>query len=203
MNIAILGTGNVGTTLATKLVELGHDVTFGSRTPQDTSALPAPALSHAQAVASADLVINATPGGLALELLNSIGADALDGKVLLDVSNAVGPDMNLIYPNDSVARLIQEAFPAVKVVKSLNTFNTSVMTNPGALSAQTTVYVSGNDADAKATVTKLLADLGWPASAVLDLGGIETARAVEHYFYLFFATMLATQTPTFNIAVTR
>lgn len=203
MNIAILGTGTVGTALATKLVELGHDVTFGSRTPEEKSTLPARAATHAEAVASADLVINATPGGLALELLGSIGADALGGKVLLDVSNAVGADMNLVYPNDSVARLIQQAFPNVKVVKSLNTMNTSVMTNPAGLGAQTTVYISGDDADAKATVTRLLTDFGWSPSAVLDLGGIETARATEHYFYLFFATLLALKTPTFNVAVTR
>ena len=202
MNIAILGTGTVGTALATALVEAGHTVTFGSRTPR-RSGLAAPAVGYSDAVASADVVINATPGGEAIKLLRSIGADVLGDRVLLDVSNAVGQDMTLIYPNDSVGRLIQQEFPGLKVVKSLNTLNTSVMTNPNALSAPTTVFVSGDDADAKATVSSLLADLGWPASGVIDLGGIETARAPEHYFYLFFATLQAVRTPTFNIAVTR
>lgn len=149
------------------------------------------------------IVINATPGGGAVELLQSIGAEVLGDKVLLDVSNAVGPDLTLIYPNDSIARRIQEAFPNLKVVKSLNTMNTSVMTDPAGLGSPTTVFVSGDDADAKATVTGVLSDLGWPASAVLDLGGIETARATEHYFYLFFATLMALGTPTFNVSVTR
>lgn len=202
MNIAILGTGTVGTALAAALVEAGHTVTFGSRTPEKAG-LAAPVTGYAEAVARADIVINATPGGEALNLLQSIGAGVLADHVLLDVSNAVGQDMALIYPNDSVGRLIQQTFPDLKVIKSLNTMNTSVMTNPSGLSAPTTVFVSGDDADAKAIVSNLLADLGWPASAVLDLGGIETARASEHYFYLFFATLQAVKTPTFNIAVTR
>jgi predicted dinucleotide-binding enzyme len=201
MNIAILGTGTVGTALAVALVQAGHTVTFGSRTPEESGRV-APATGYAEAVASADIVINATPGGKALDVLRSIGAGVLAGHVLLDVSNAVGQDMELIYPNDSVGRLIQDAFPDLKVVKSLNTMNTSVMTNPGGLRAPTTAFVSGDDADAKAIVSNLLGDLGWPASSVIDLGGIQTARAPEHYFYLFFATLQAVKTPTFNIAVT-
>jgi predicted dinucleotide-binding enzyme len=200
MKIAILGSGNVGTALGTKLLAAGHDVTFGTRSVK--SGLVAPALPLADAVTGADAVINATPGGSSLDILRSIGADTLGDKLLLDVANASDSSMNLIYPNDSLARLIQEEFPNLRVVKSLNTFNTSVMTNPGVIDP-TTVFLSGNDAAAKATVSALLQDLGWPKDAQLDLGDISTARGPEGYFLLFFATMLSLGSPVFNIAVTR
>jgi predicted dinucleotide-binding enzyme len=200
MKIAILGTGTVGTALATKLIETGHDITFGAR--GDKSGLVAPALPLAEAVRDAEVVINATPGGQSLDILRSIGADLLADKVLLDVANASDKTLSLIYPNDSLARLIQEEFPNLKVVKSLNTFNTSVMTNPSVIDP-TTVFLSGNDDAAKATVGRLLEDLGWPKDAQLDLGDVETARGPEGYFLLFFATMMKLGSPIFNIAVTR
>jgi predicted dinucleotide-binding enzyme len=203
MKIAILGTGHVGTALATALVAAGHEVTFGSRAPSEKVGLVAPAADHTDAVRSADLVINAGPGAASIALLESIGAEALGSKVLLDVTNAVNPDLSLAYPNDSIARQIQEAFPALRVVKSLNTFNTTVMTNPSALPAATTVFLSGDDGDAKSTVSSLLVDLGWPADNQLDLGDIATARGPEHYFLLFFATLGALKTPLFNVAVIR
>jgi predicted dinucleotide-binding enzyme len=200
MKIAILGAGTVGTALATKLIETGHDITFGVRS--DKSGLVAPALPLATAVDGAELVINATPGGASLDILRSIGATTLGDKVLLDVANASDQTLSLIYPNDSLARLIQETFPEVRVVKSLNTFNTTVMTNPSII-GPTTVFLSGNDEGAKATVSSLLEDLGWSKDSQLDLGDITTARGPEGYFLLFFATMIKLGSPVFNISVTR
>jgi predicted dinucleotide-binding enzyme len=200
MKIAILGTGTVGTALATKLLETGHDVTFGVRS--EKTGLVAPALPLADAVSSADLVINATPGGRSLDILSGIGAEVLADRVLLDVANASDETLSLIYPNDSLARVIQEAFPRLRVVKSLNTFNTSVMTNPSVI-GPSTVFLSGNDDDAKTIVSGLLVDLGWPVDAQLDLGDVATARGPEAYFLLFFATLIKLGSPVFNIAVTR
>jgi 8-hydroxy-5-deazaflavin:NADPH oxidoreductase len=200
MKIAILGSGTVGTALATKLVATGHDVTFGVRSAK--AGLVAPSLPLADAVRAAELVINATPGGASIDILTSIGAETLGDRILLDLANASDATLSLIYPNDSLARNIQETFPRLKVVKSLNTFNTSVMTNPGVI-APTTVFVSGNDEGAKAAVSALLEDLGWPKDTQLDLGDIATARGPEAYFLLFFATMMKLGSPVFNIAVTR
>jgi predicted dinucleotide-binding enzyme len=199
MKIAILGTGQVGTALATGLLAAGHDVTFGSRFSR--SGLAAPALAAPDAVAASDLVINATPGPTSLEYLRSLGAQAFDGKILLDVANASDAD-GLLYPNDSLARNIQQAFPFARVVKSLNTMNTSVMTNPSVI-ARTTVFLSGDDAEAKTVVGALLVGLGWDPSSQIDLGDIATAKAPEHYFPLFWATLQALGTPVFNLAVVR
>jgi 8-hydroxy-5-deazaflavin:NADPH oxidoreductase len=200
MKIAILGSGTVGSALATKLVSTGHEVTLGVRSKRPD--LVAPSAPLADAVAGADLVINATPGGQSLEILRSIGARILGDKVLLDVANASNEKFELIYPNDSLARTIQAEFPSLRVVKSLNTMNTSVMTNPSVI-APTTVFLSGNDPEAKRLVGALLEDLGWPKNGQLDLGDVSTARGPEHYFLLFFPTLQALKTPVFNIAVTR
>jgi predicted dinucleotide-binding enzyme len=74
----------------------------------------------------------------------------------------------------------------------------SVMTEPGTLPLSS-VFVSGDDADAKATVTGLLADLGWPGGSIFDLGGIQSARGPEHYFLMFAALMQLLHSPQFNI----
>lgn len=200
MKIAILGSGTVGTALATKLRATGHEVTFGVRSEKPE--LVAPSVPLADAVSGADLIINATPGGQSLEILRSIGAEILGDKVLLDVANASNERFELVYPNDSLARHLQAEFPSLRVVKSLNTMNISVMTNPSVI-APTTVFLSGNDPEAKRLVGTLLEDLGWLKNAQLDLGDVSTARGPEHYFLLFFPTLQALKTPVFNVAVVR
>jgi 8-hydroxy-5-deazaflavin:NADPH oxidoreductase len=199
MKIAILGSSTVGTALATKLLAAGHDVTFGVRS--DKSGLVAPALPLAEAVTGAELVINATPGGASLDILKSIGTETLGNRVLLDVANASDANFNLIYANDSLAHTIQETFPKLRVVKSLNTFSALVMTNPASI-APSTVFLSGDDDEAKSIVSGLLVDLGWPTETHLDLGDIATARGTEAYFQLFFPIMLKLGSPAFNITVT-
>lgn len=201
MRIAILGTGQVGIALGTAFATAGHDVVFGSRST-DKTGLPAPATSTAEAAASADVILTALPGTASIPVLETIGQDALAGKIVLDVSNALTPELALAYPNDSVGRLMQERFPDTKVVKSLSTMFHGVMTDPAALGA-TTVFISGDDEGAKAVVKSLLTDLGWPETSQLDLGSIATAVGPEHYTPLFFMTLQVVGTPTFNINVVR
>ena len=103
--------------------------------------------------------------------------------MLLDISNpldGVGRASRrtlFVKDDDSLAETIQRAHPDARVVKSLNTMNNSLMVDPQRLGEDTTVFVSGDDADAKATVTALLRQLGH--GDVIDLGGIETARGPE------------------------
>jgi predicted dinucleotide-binding enzyme len=198
MRLAILGTANVAQTLARRWSAAGHEITFGSRDPASKGALDAPVTSLAAAVAENDVVVNATRGSASLELLEGIGAAAFAGKVLVDVANANTPSFELVYPNSSLAEKLQAALPAAKVVKTMNTAAMSVMTEPGTL-PPSSVFVSGDDAGAKATVISLLADLGWPDGSVVDLGGIGSARGPEHYFLMFAALMQALRTPDFNI----
>jgi 8-hydroxy-5-deazaflavin:NADPH oxidoreductase len=198
MQLAILGTGNVAQTLARRLSETGHQVTFGSRDPASKGGLEAPVMSVADAVAGNEVVINATPGSASLDMVEGIGAAAFAGKVLIDVANANTPSFELVYPNSSLGEKLQAALPDAKVVKTMNTAAMTVMTEPAAL-PPSSVFVSGDDAGAKATVKSLLAGLGWADDSIVDLGGIVSARGTEHYFLMFAALMQSLRTPSFNI----
>jgi predicted dinucleotide-binding enzyme len=185
--IAILGSGRVGRTLAAGFAAAGHDVVVGSRDPEAATAAwadaPAEITTVADAVARAEVVVNASPGDVALGNLSALRSE-LEGKVLIDVSNATEKDPSgapgdLLYPNGSLAENLQRALPATRVVKTLNTMLFPVMTAPGALAHPATAFLSGDDADAKATTAGLLADLGWKPEQLLDLGGIASARGPE------------------------
>ncbi len=201
MRIAILGTGRVARTLAAGLLRAGHDLVFGSRDPGNRTGLPAPVLTSADAVVGADVVLNAVQGVDAIPLLTSIGADNLDGTVLWDIANAANPDFSLAIPDDSLGRRIQEAFPGVRVVKAGNHVAAVVVADPSTLPAPTTLFLSGDDTDAKEVVSALLIDLGWPRESLFDLGGIANAYGQEHYLALFGTLLQELGTPYFNITI--
>ncbi|MEU8549821.1 NAD(P)-binding domain-containing protein [Streptomyces roseoverticillatus] len=188
-DIGILGAGRVGTNLARTLTAAGHHVTLGRRENGDETGTP-PAdgaairyADHSTTARTADIVINATPGESSLDRLTALRAE-LAGKILIDVSNATrdaadGLPGDLCYPGSSLAEQLQAALPDTHVVKTLNTMLFMVMTAPEALTTPPTAYLSGNDEQAKKTVTSLLGDLGWEADWIEDLGDITTARATE------------------------
>ncbi|TSC31961.1 NADP oxidoreductase [Corallococcus sp. Z5C101001] len=187
MKISILGAGRVGGALARALAGKKHELTVGTLAPAKTAAAwEGPAVRHAPvevAASASPLVIHATPGDTALGTLTGL-REQLQGKVLLDVSNATvrlpnGLPGGLAHPGTSLGEKLQEALPETRVVKSLNTMLFSVMTAPGALSTPPTAFMSGDDDGAKGQVAALLGELGWRPEWILDLGGIETARATE------------------------
>ncbi|RZS91610.1 hypothetical protein EV189_0857 [Motilibacter rhizosphaerae] len=171
--IAVLGRGRVGGTLATALGGAGHHVLSAGREPGAASA----------AAGAASIVINATPGAGALDLLTGL-RDELRGTLLVDVSNATvdGPDGlpgDLVYPGSSLAEHLHDALPETQVVKTLNTMLFPVMAAPALLAQPPTAFLSGDDDEAKGVVRDLLVDLTWRPEWILDLGGIRTARATE------------------------
>jgi predicted dinucleotide-binding enzyme len=217
MRIAVLGTGPVGRAIAGRLAELGHHVTVGTREPADTAGreeYAAWATEHsevglagfADAATAAELVVNAAGGDVALAILDEAGADNLAGKVLLDVSNPLDgsqgfPPTLFVKDDDSLGEMVQRAHPDALVVKSLNTMNNALMADPQRLGEDTTVFVSGDDAEAKATVTALLHQIGH--GDVIDLGGIDTARGPEMWLPLWIRINLALGGNDFNIKVVR
>lgn len=227
MNIAILGTGVVGKTLAGKLDSLGHAVKFGTRDPattlarNETDMAGGPPLrtwleSHpkvglvpfADAASFADVAFNALSGNGALPGLELAGADALAGKLLFDVSNPLDfskgfPPSLSICNTDSLGEQIQRALPKTKVVKTLNTVTAGLMVDPGSLAkAEHTLFVCGNDAAAKADATRYLGEwFGW--KDVIDLGDITMARGVEMWLPLWVRLWGALKTPAFNLKVVR
>lgn len=185
--IGILGSGRVATALAGKLASTGHNITIGTRNQTESAAKWAgPAVTFTDPTEMARttaIVINCTPGDTSLERLSALKAE-LDGKILIDIANATerganGMPGNLCYPNSSLAEHLQQALPNTHVVKTLNTMLFTVIVDPHSLSSHPTAFLSGNDAAAKTTVTKLLGDLGWPTDWSLDLGDITTARGTE------------------------
>lgn len=202
MDVTVLGTGHMGRTLAGGLQKAGHDVVVGSRDPEGATGLPVPVLGHEQAIERGEVVISALAAQHSLAALTPL-ADAIGGRVLVDIGNAVNERLELLHPESSLGERLQQALPEARVVKTLNTVGGPIGVDPGVLPAPTTVFLSGDDAAAKATVGTLLESLGWTAEQRIDLGGIATARAVEHYFLLFAALMGALRGPAFNLAIVR
>ena len=210
-SIAILGSGRVASALASGLATAGHALTIGSRDAAAASAKwTGPAVTFtdlAEAARAASVVINASPGDTSLERLAALRAE-LDGKVLIDVSNATrrgsdGFPGGLLYPDGSLAEHLQQALPGTRVVKTLNTMLFSVMADPRALKSPATAFLSGNDAAAKATVGKILHDLGWPPEWVEDLGDVGTARGPEAFVLLVPAIIRSRGFAPFALALAR
>jgi predicted dinucleotide-binding enzyme len=216
MRIGVLGTGTVGRTIGTKLVELGHDVVMGSRSAESEPLREwlqdvgdaARGGTFADAGAAAELVFNCTAGTASLDALTAAGVDNLAGKVLVDVANPLDfsrgmPPTLSVCNDDSLGEQIQKAFPDARVVKALNTVNARVMVEPGRVAGDHNLFVCGNDGKAKSEVKGLLESIGWPPGSVIDLGDISAARGTEMYLPLWLRLMGALGTPDFNIAVAR
>lgn len=213
MRIGVLGTGTVGTALASRFVDLGHDVVMGSRTATNDRAVAwasghterAGAGTFADAAAHGEVVVNATAGSASLAALEAAGHGNLAGKVVVDVANPIagfGPPVSLDpVGDDSLAERIQRAVPDARVVKTLNTVNAAVMVDPAALSARHDVFLAGDDDAAKATVRGLLEEMGWGPEDIRDVGGISSARALEMYLVLWLSLAGSLGRYDFNIHV--
>jgi predicted dinucleotide-binding enzyme len=207
MKIAVIGTGVAGQTLAGGLRRIGHDVVTGTRDPATTAARDAwgggELARYADAATNADLVVNATGGGVSLEALAEVD---LDGKVLLDISNPLDfsngfPPSLSVSNTDSLAEQIQRSHPEARVVKSLNTVTADVMVDPGRLAEPTTIFVAGDDAEARAVVRGLLVELGW--SDIVEFGSLDASRGLEMWLPLWVRLMGHLGTADFNLRVVR
>lgn len=215
MRIAVLGTGTVGRTLAGKLVQTGHHVTIGSRSATNEAALEwaagagphAKAATFFDAAADGEVIINATPGTVSLEVLASASTKNLDGKVLIDVANPLDqkagfPPSLSISNTDSLAETIQRSFPTARVVKALNTMRADVMVAPDRLAGgDHDVFLAGDDAEAKEVVAGLLREFGWWPEHIRDLGPLEAARGMEMWLPLWLRIFLLQGGRSFNIKV--
>ena len=214
MRIGVLGTGTVGRTLASALLSNGHEVRLGSRKAGNEAAVawateiggPASEGTFADAAGFGELVVNATAGAASLEALRLAGSEQLAGKVLLDVANPLDfsrgmPPTLTVCNDDSLAEQIQREFADVRVVKTLNTVTASVMVDPASVPGPHTVFVAGDEPEAKAQASELLQELGWPAGSILDLGDITAARGLEMYLPLWLRLYGAKGTGVLNVEV--
>lgn len=191
MKYGVLGTGDVAQTIASKLVELGHEVMMGSRTANNEKAVAWAAANgdkascdtFADAAAFGERVFNCVQGIHAIEALEAAGKDNLKGKILIDQSNPyVYKDGHISLKaeyteNTCLGEEVQKLLPDTKVVKTLNYLGSVMMTNPGELSEPVTGFYCGNDAEAKEAVRQILADFGWQET--FDMGDISMSRYTE------------------------
>jgi len=216
MKIAILGTGQVGQTIATKLAALGHEVKMGSRTANNEKANAFVAANggktsqgtFADAAAFGEVVFNCTSGGASLDALKMAGAENLKDKTLIDLSNPLDfskgmpPSLYPQYSNTtSLGEEIQKAFPDAKVVKAFNTMNCKLMVEPTLVPGEHDLFVGGNDAGAKEKVKEIAGWFGWKNP--IDLGDITSARGTEMILPLWVRMMGVNQSPNFNFKIVR
>ena len=188
MRIGIIGSGNVGSALASGLVRHGHDVMLGTRDTQKPAVAEFVAASdgrgragsYADAARFGDVIITAYPGALVEEMVAAMGPENLAGKVVIDAVNPIarvdGAATAAFGEDDSAAEVLQRAVPSAQVVKAYNTTMPERMVDPDPTSGPTTMRIAGNDPDAKAEVTALLESTGW---RVRDLGALDQARRLE------------------------
>jgi 8-hydroxy-5-deazaflavin:NADPH oxidoreductase len=214
VRIGVLGTGDVGNRLATKLVSLGHEVKMGSRTadnPKGTgwakaNGSKASAGTFADAAKFGEVVFNCTAGSISLEALKQAGAKNLSGKVLVDVSNPLDfskgmPPSLTVCNTDSIGEQIQRAYPDARVVKALNTMGNELMVNPSIVPGEHDTFVCGNDPKAKAKVVEILRSFGWKDP--IDLGDITAARGLEMVLPIWVRLMATLKTRDFNFKIAR
>jgi 8-hydroxy-5-deazaflavin:NADPH oxidoreductase len=176
VRVGILGSGQVGQALARGWGRHGHDVVIGTR----QGAVGDFAVAQpAEAVRDADLIVLAVKGEVAVDLVTSLAAE-LDGRVLVDATNPLemgqgGPTL-FVGTTDSLGERVQRAAPGARVVKAYNTVGNGLMVDPQLPGGPPTMFLAGDDADAKAVVSGMLRDTGWE---VADLGGIVASRWLE------------------------
>ena len=185
--IAIIGTGQVAGALGPEFAAQGHTIVYGSRNPDrddvkdlvERTGERASATTQQQAVARADVVVLAVPGGVAEEIARQLGD--LSGKIIIDPTNRLGRGDDGWFVHDvpgkgSNAELIQAAAPNARVVKAFNTLNYRTMIDPESSGGPVTIPIAGNDEEAKAFVAGLIEGMGLE---VVDVGPLRYAHVLE------------------------
>lgn len=184
MRIAIIGTGNVGASIAKGLAGKGHDLILGARDParpdiaQRAATTGAAVARPTEAASGAEIVILALPWAVAEAAVKSLGS--LTGKVVVDCMNPIArtaDGMGLALGHDtSGGEVVQSWLPEARVVKTLNQVGAEIMADTARLAHTPVMFMAGNDTAAKTAVGQMLSDLGFDP---LDAGDITKARLLE------------------------
>jgi predicted dinucleotide-binding enzyme len=194
--VGVIGSGQVGRALAAGFAAHGHEVTIGTRNPEDNDELQAWAAQHhnvaighfAAAAEAGEIVVLATRGTAVEQAIQTAGPEHFAGKLVIDATNPLdfsggGPALAIGH-TDSGGETVQRALPDARVVKAFNTVNADLMIDSGLPDGPHPMFIAGNDDGAKATVGELLADFGWNA---FDVGSIERSRELESLVILWVA----------------
>ncbi|MEX3859583.1 NADPH-dependent F420 reductase [Paraburkholderia sp. BR10923] len=190
MKVGVLGSGDVGRALAAGFLKHGHEAMLGTRTPGKND-VQEWARNHAaartgtfdEAARFGDIVVLAVLGRIAGNVIELAGADNLAGKTLIDATNPLAdePPVNGVLryttgPNESVGEQIQAQIPRTHVVKAFNSVGNALMVDPQFPQGTPTMFLCGNDEQAKERVAAIVREFGWEP---YDCGSIVSARALE------------------------
>jgi 8-hydroxy-5-deazaflavin:NADPH oxidoreductase len=225
MKIAVFGTAVVGQVHAERLSQLKHEVMLGTRNVTETLARNVPDNfqrpgfadwhknnpevkigTYAEAAAFSNIIINGTNGSGTLQAFKLAGEQNISGKVILDISNPLDfskgfPPSLFVCNTDSLGEQLQREFPSAHVVKSLNTMNVFVQVNPASVPGDHTVFVNGNNFEAKERVREVLRIYGWKDKNMIDVGDITASRGTEQILPLWVRLWSATKNPMFNFHI--
>jgi len=188
MKVGVLGSGDVGKTLASGFIKHGHQVMLGTRTPGKLASWAAqnPAGSvggFGDAAAFAEMIVLAVKGNAAAEVLRLAGPQNLAGKCVIDATNPIqeAPPVNGVLRfftsfDKSLMEQLQSEFESASFVKAFNSVGNALMIDPQFEAGKPTMFICGNDASAKKSVSVILDEFGWE---VADMGSAEAARAIE------------------------
>jgi len=183
----VLGSGEVGQTLAQGLKKHGYEVHIGSRTPAKLADFSRqtgiPAGTFAEVGRWGEALVLAVAGPAAEQVLALVGHDALRGKLVIDTTNPIAdepPEGGVLKyftaANMSLMEQLQRIYPEAKFVKAFNSVGSARMVDPDFQGTRPTMFYCGDDAGAKATVARILDQFGWDTE---DMGGAMGARAIE------------------------
>ena len=187
--IGIIGSGQVGQTLANGFLKQGHEVMIGSGNTsklaewKENAGSQGHTGSFSETAAFGDIVVLAVKGTAAKEALNIAGAENLAGKTVIDATNPIAdtePKDGVLEfftdLNNSLMEQLQESFPDAHFVKAFSCVGNALMIHPDFSGVKPTMFICGNDDHAKKEVTDILTVLGWETE---DMGSVEAARAIE------------------------
>lgn len=192
MKIGIIGSGNVGGTLGKAWSWHGHDVVFNFRNPDGAkakallgeAAASARAASVEEAAKASEVILLATPWDVTQEALRSTGD--LSGKILIDATNPLLPGLAglALGTTTSAGEKVAEWAKGARVVKAFNTVGFNIMANPSFPEGQSALFYCGDDKQAKETVARLAAELGFEA---FDAGPLLQCRVLEPFAMLWIS----------------
>jgi predicted dinucleotide-binding enzyme len=189
MKIGIIGSGIVGRVLATAFLKEGHTVTLGTRNTSKEEVVkwktenPSGNIGTFATAALADVLVLATAGSVTEEAIRLAGIENFKGKLVIDATNPIAaePPVNGVLKfftslNESLMERIQKLIPDANLVKAFNSAGNAFMYKPHFPGGMPTMFICGNNEEAKKTVTGILTSFGWETE---DMGKIEAARAIE------------------------
>ena len=191
MKIGILGSGIVGRVLGSAFIAEGHQVMLGTRNVEKDEVVKwiaenpgAGAGSFEDTAAFGEMIVLATSGDITAQVIKNAGIQNFNNKVVIDAANPIDhtrPPVNGVLPyftttNESLMEQLQQLLPEAKLVKAFNSVGNAFMYKPDFGGQKPTMFICGNDEDAKKTITHILDAFGWETE---DMGRVQAARAIE------------------------